>query len=117
MELGQHDKMTYLRNSDGSKKGVMIAQVDDGDVNIGFSLCCNRDEFDLEFGQQIAIDRSVLFETRMTNVKKQIPDSIFSELNEFLSRCKKYYQDKTLPTWVSDFDVLVAEREMLSESN
>jgi len=117
MELGKHDKVMYIRRNDGTKKGVMVATVEDKKVHIGFSLCCKSDSFDQELGKAIAFKRAPKFDDRVARhvtlkqkksrnvlvsqvISELVPDSIHNDVKEFSRRCVKYYKDKTLPKWL-----------------
>lgn len=81
------------------KKGVMVALPDEEKcvINFGFSLCCFKkneekvDEFDLELGMQMAIDRAL-----STDRPLCVPCSMAKQFARFVERCGKYYKQLSL---------------------
>ena len=107
----------------GKKKiGMLVAGIhpeEKDKVVVGFSLCHKKyDQFDkIGFkkvpghGKHMAAIRAV----RWNDAEYiDIPPSIHDDLCKFVERCKKYYKDKDLVTWVDNlatFQPLVTLRK------
>lgn len=78
----------YIRKRNGQKKGVLVSlKQSDTDVVIGWSLCNTRvDNFDQNLGLHIACERSE------KGVRKEVPDSIKGQVENFKKRCARYYK-------------------------
>jgi hypothetical protein len=82
-----------------TKKGIMVAfpNEDEGIINFGFSLCCfrkngeNVDEFDIEFGKKMAIERAL-----STDRPLCIPSSMTKQFKRFVEKCNKRYKQLSL---------------------
>ena len=108
------DKIQYTRKKDKRKNGVMVAIVDPYDktkVDIGFSFCSPKDEFNKELGKMIAINRCFTSGERTNSLNETIAkmsDKRKKDLRKFIDRCKTYYQNKErphdnkqLPQWIN----------------
>ena len=90
----------YIRNKDRSPKGVFIAVRDSNMkdvVSIGWSLCHKNDKYDKARAEQIAYNRALKYST------VAIPQSICMELDNFVSRCERYF--KTTNISVGEYNV------------
>jgi hypothetical protein len=83
------------------KKGVLFGdRLDDGTLCIGFSSCSPRDEFDREFGVEVAVERAYRYCFRKP---KKIPITIQNNLLKFVCRCQRYFKPEGYPNWLNDF--------------
>ena len=110
------------KRTKGQKKGVLIAfrlPEKDGRLCVGFSLCHPRDRFDYKkgvrapgLGKEFAtlkalkhadnIEYIICNDSRDRQLSKnyvKIPKSIWPNLINFITRCKKYYKDTEFPAW------------------
>ena len=74
----------------GHRRGAFIArQNQDGDVGIGWSLCCKKDRFDRELAKNMARGRSV---------KNGVapPHSIREQLELFRLRAARFFKTKNI---------------------
>ena len=77
----------YIRNKKTNNPiGVMLAELREGEVHIGYSLCHRNDNYDKQKGQAIAYSR--LKSEKDIN----IPYSIIEEFGPFIQRAYKYFR-------------------------
>ena len=80
-----------IRNRKGNPRGILIAKpIDSITVGIGWSLCSNKDTFDLAMGKQIAEGRTTAFNSNT------VPHSIQNDFNIFAKRCNLYFKGQTV---------------------
>ena len=79
--------LTYIRNRNGHRVGVMLAVPIEGKVHLGWSLTCKKDIFNRELGIEIAQGRA----ERGDNTT--VPYSIQPLVSIFRARCKRYFKD------------------------
>jgi hypothetical protein len=114
------------KRTKGHKKGVFLACPDLDDENkiiIGFSLCHKFDRFDYREGARIpglgkwyALQKAEKYgecaefkicyncaDKQLPKTIVKIPQSMAEGLEKFILRCRKYYKDKTLPPWTTQF--------------
>ena len=104
LQLGNHDKIQYVKDACGKDVGILLAIVEDNKVHIGWSFVHpvkEKSGFNKEFGQLIALDRAYSLTTRPGNIKSKIPTDHFEDVSLFVERCHKYYKDKIFPTWTN----------------
>ena len=79
----------YVRNSDKTPKGVLIAKVVNDNIIIGWSYCAKDDNFEKKLGRHIA-------EARIQKCGKSIvvPRKIYKELDWFVAKAKRAFGDK-----------------------
>ena len=95
------------------KIGVLVAGVKPEwpeNFVVGFSLCCKNDKWNVvqnkdgtssrieNFGLNLATKRAIVWQADTRDV--EVPDSIKSELEDFVTRCQRYYKDRSMPIWV-----------------
>jgi hypothetical protein len=126
------DEGNFIKERDGSnkrtqghKKGVMLAYEDPetGQIVIGFSLCHKRDRFDYRQGMRMD-NLGIWYACNKANKHKdskrfaistkpedrqlskrivKIPQSMAKDFAKFIARCRRYYKDKDLPEWATNF--------------
>ena len=87
----------YIRKKNGRKIGVLVAVPVGNTVGIGFSKCRNNEEFDPEFGTDVAFQRAIFTATHSRKYK--IPTSIRGDYNRMMFRAQDYYQDKDVVSY------------------
>ena len=99
----------YVRKENNEKIGILCADIIEGKISIGFSVCHKPDTFKFDFGfNTIAIGRLrkypfKKFEKPIKDRKKiRIPSIIYSEFVRFIDRCKRYYKDKQFVEWIDN---------------
>lgn len=98
-----HTLIQYLRNSDRSPYGVVVASIrpTDNKVGIGFSAIKpnSGDKFDRDLGIKIAIGRASLVRERankdavFAGLKKHNPE-VYGAIYAMYNRALSYYTDK-----------------------
>lgn len=130
----------YIRTKSRAPKGMLVADVTDGDrVGIGFSLCKFRkpgvpgDRFNKERGKQIAVCRANKYQLYSSVARNSagefriaqsdasrnsvaIPNTVIRELPGFIHRCRTYFRDKKLPPWSLDFLIYSPTEDEISKS-
>lgn len=114
----------YLRSTPRKRKvGVLFAKPQGTNFAVGYSLCCDEDEFDRDFGLWLAEKRADKFSIRhpftepeevhvstesvpfktdsgtWVSCNHHIPDSVMRQLPVFMARCQAYYKDLDTPYW------------------
>jgi hypothetical protein len=115
-----------FEKSRGHKKGVLVAAVDEEEPNkvvIGFSMCHPDDKFDcIDFMRVKVPDLGIFYAMNTAEKYKKsykfmvsmikdeppkgvikIPQSISDSLEKFIFRCRKFFPDKQLPEWATNF--------------
>lgn len=84
----------------GRRVGAFAAVKIDNRVGIGWAKCKRGDRFDNKLAREICRKRA---ERRIISMEKGMPNSIVTvpyslegEVERFVGRCKKYYQDADL---------------------
>ncbi len=102
-------RIRYVRKQNGNKKGVVIAWIQENKVLIGFSLCNNRDRWDIikgkrskHFGVNVAGLRAEKYHDRALN-DITIPQSLVKPLRELIFRLMERHEGKDFPVWTKDF--------------
>lgn len=92
----------YVRNAKNEKMGVMVAFKDGDKCMVGFSFCReSHDEFNKDLGEKIAIGRALKHRDAVReNIDKHIPFHAIDQVAHFTDRCKKYFKDCELPSWI-----------------
>jgi len=104
------------KNGRRQKKGVLIGgKLENEDlICVGFSSCSPRDQFDRDFGNEVAIERALRFCER---TPKKIPFSIQDKLPKFIHRCKRYFKSNNFPSWVKKYDLEAILEEINDQKN
>lgn len=91
MKLPKNTIVQYVRKSDGTPYGVIVAvRRPDGEVSVDFSLCnTKKDKFSKERGLEIAIGRAM---TMKEECNRSLPRSLYRDLANFNKRVAKYYR-------------------------
>ena len=100
-----------------TRKGIMVAFPDEekGVINFGFSLCCFRqkkkpvDEFDVEFGVKLAIERALSIDRPLC-----IPCSMAKDFKKFVNKCIKYYKQIQHNENVNNREIIYRAQEVPS---
>ena len=77
----------YIRNKFGNPIGVMLADLVDGELEMGYALCCKKDRYDKAKGLRIATHR-----LNYKGILNNIPHSIQAEYDRFENRAMKYFK-------------------------
>jgi len=122
--FGEFNKTLERIKFDRKRIGVMVSYVhpDQPDlIAIGYSLCnlSARDKFDYQlanvplvyveaegFGFHIACGRAeswAVTDILTAEVNKRVPASIQKQFIDFINRSQRYYKDKYIPAWVTQF--------------
>lgn len=81
----------YIRNKHGEKKGVVVADLINGQVKVGYSLCNSaKDRFNKEFGLKIAEGRL------KCNRRMYIPQSAQHVVKHVQQRALRYFKQEVL---------------------
>ena len=75
--------LQYVKDKKGNRRGVVFAV---GKDCVGWSLCCKRDRFDVNFGVEIADGRA----TKGSSVP--IPNIVRPYLEKMKDRANRYYK-------------------------
>jgi hypothetical protein len=118
------EHVNKFEKTKGHKKGVFVASVNGDDkVIIGFSMCHPCDRFDcIDFMNMRVPDLGIYYAMNMAEKYKdshkftvsmiqddppkdvvKIPQSMTKELGKFIVRCRKFFTDKQLPEWATNF--------------
>ena len=91
----------YVRNAKNDKSGVMVAFKDGNKCMVGFSFCREKmDEFNKDLGEKIAIGRALKLSDAEAVNEDMIPFYASEQAANFVGRCKKYFKDCELPSWI-----------------
>ena len=95
--------LSYIKDRNGEKKGVLLAGVHRGEVCFGWSLCktsnnhdkgdtdvFNRDKGVFEIAQGRALKNDRMY--RDFKFERDIPLSVWDNVNRFTDRIDKYYK-------------------------
>lgn len=76
----------YVRDKKGKPRGAVVADLIDGQIRTGFSLCkIKYDKFNKRTAVKIAIDR-------LNPNTLEVPNSVKSVLVNILARASKYFK-------------------------
>jgi hypothetical protein len=79
----------YLRDKDGSPRGVLIAvRLPDDVVSVNYSLCNKNDKFVKSMGIKIALGRAL----RNGDDSHKLPYCMAKEIEAFNLRVEKYFK-------------------------
>jgi len=76
----------YIKDKKNNRRGVLVATKETVGFSIGWSLCCKKDKFNREFGQDIAIGRAE------RNSRMKTPHSIHDKMVRFHNRAQRYFK-------------------------
>jgi len=108
-------KKSKSGNTTFSRKqiGVMIAGIrpeQPDTVLVGYSLCHRNDKYNCpggikrhDFDKILAAQRAIKWNTDDSNIP-HIPYSLRKPFGKFMNRCRTYYKDKTLTSWIHYVD-------------
>jgi len=116
-ELARKLRVRYIRKPNFEKKGVLVAIVENGIVEVGFSMCHKMDKWDFvkgehvrNFGLKVAIERADFWFTRekFSILERHInfitiPQTISRDLFRFIDKLKGKYPCKMFPMWAEKF--------------
>lgn len=98
MKIPEHTLIHYVRDNKGSPRGVLVAVNVDNNIRISWSYCRKTDRFTKEMALHIAIGRAMICEV----VRPEpaclpygpipMPHQVARELEQFTTRCKRYYK-------------------------
>ena len=75
------------RNGVTAKVGLLVGIVVNGEIKIGYSLCCKDDEFDVDVALAIALIRA------LSPADEECPPSIWNDADDFALKCIHYFPD------------------------
>jgi hypothetical protein len=79
----------YFRNRNKIKGLFVAIKKENGDIAVGYSLCCNKDRFCKETARSVALERANSF---CGSNKNSIPISMLKDFNKFLDRASRYFK-------------------------
>lgn len=79
------------KNCKGIPKGYIVGTKN----GIGYSLCCNKDEFNSNVGRSIALKRAIKKNISINDFPPSITQS--DEFEEFMSNYNRYFHNKEIP--------------------
>lgn len=102
------ENLQTIRSKTIKPKGVLVAEVFNGEVVVGFALC-NFNYFDWnktnkDVLKEIAKGRAYTWQNKtLDEVLKSIPESVYGEVYAFCQRAERYFKEVKLANWVADF--------------
>lgn len=93
MGIEKHTLVQYVRRSNGTPYGVIVAvRRPDGEVSVDFSLCnTKKDRFTKERALEIAIGRA-MNSKKDEGCERRLPHSLYRHMQNFNKRVAKYYK-------------------------
>ena len=82
----------YLRNSNNTPIGVMLADLRDGNLVFGWSVTNPADRYNRKLGDLIAANR---LNADTPNQDIVVPTVMFFHMDEFILRAQKYFRTAT----------------------
>lgn len=82
----------YLRDADGTRIGVMVADLRDSKLCFGWSVVHPNDVFDKQKGNMIALNR---LNSDKHDKELIVPEIMFEDMTNFMLRAQKYFQTST----------------------
>jgi len=107
----------YIRNNNGTKKGIIISGDFNGEICIGWSLCNKLDKFNAKEAFYIAEGRAVANERLAKHVNfngkysAHVPFTVVNALPKFLDRVFRYYKDDEISEVLNSFIYTFAKEE------
>ena len=100
-------KKQYMRDSKRNKIGVMVAIKDGDHVYLGFSKCNTKvDKFNKTIGTDMALGRArKYFDTSLDQIYSLMPESVVSQIQEFLQTTMTRNPDHKFPLWACQLHV------------
>ncbi len=102
-------RIRYVRKQNREKKGVVVAIIKENKVLIGFSLCNNRDRWDIvkgkrskHFGVNVACRRAEKYHDRELK-DISVPQSLVETIKKSISRLIERHEGKDFPIWTKEF--------------
>jgi hypothetical protein len=89
MNIPAQSLVHYVREKNGTPRGVLVAVKMDGSHFIGWSYCRKTDRFTKERAIDIAVGRAMSGTALTTD---HMPQQLSRDLPIFIERCKKYYK-------------------------
>jgi len=117
-EISVLDKLLvqYIRNNDGSKKGMFISGVYNDVVCIGWSLCNKLDEFNTREAFYIAEGRAIANKRLSKHINHNgiyfgnVPSTVINALPKFIHRVVRYYSAYELSPVIDAFICTITEK-------
>ena len=91
----------YIKNKNGSRKGVLVGLRVENEILIGWSQCnIYYDNFCREKGLEIALGRGdKYFNAAFETVSEKFTVDIDKLMGDFVYRCHNYFKDGVYPKW------------------
>jgi hypothetical protein len=89
MNIPAQSLIHYVREKNGTPRGVLVAVKTELSYWVGWSYCRKTDRFTKERAIDIAIGRAMAGTALLTD---QMPQQLSRDFPVFIERCKKYYK-------------------------
>lgn len=86
----------HIRDSQRKPFGTIVADKIDGDIRVGISICCNKDQFSKRMGKNIAIGRlmtgTLVDVPNRTVDGKSLVETVTLEIHRMYDRAESYFK-------------------------